>query len=197
MIRPLGSLLAVAAIGLLAGCSSAGTTQPGSGSAARASSAGPGSGGSHASAQAGTQASKPVKGGRLDVCRAVPLATVASLTKRKYSGSLARNGRSGGVPVSQCVYTNGVAANADALQLIIRVFRGAPSKGIFAAQDEELGDMRLVPGIGDSAQGDDVELDIAWGRDIVVVQDDPLPGSSTGLRRSVLIALAQKLHRAL
>jgi hypothetical protein len=131
------------------------------------------------------------------VCSVVPLATVVSVTGRGYTESNLVTGNVGGSVETDCVYKHGAPNGADALQLEIRVFRGVDPRGVFALQDETVGDLEPVSGIGDSAQGSDTELDVAWGHDVVVVEDDLYPGTAPALTKTMYTALAQKVHQAL
>ena len=146
---------------------------------------------------AAAASSSPAGGGLISVCAAVPLATVVSLTHRGYTEAKEVKAKVSGFEDLGCVYKHGATNDADALQLVISVIRGGDPRGVFALMDEQLSDMTPISGLGDSAQGDDVELDVAWGKDVVVVQDDIFPGTMPGLTRATYTALAQKVHQSL
>ena len=180
----------LALVGLaLAGCS-AGTSTAGSSA---------GSGGASASS-APSAPSAPSGGtatGAVDVCSAVPVATIVSLTGR--SGYLKTNGGSStqsGADVDVCQYFDTDDASTG-YQLTLAVFRNGDPAKIFADRAALMASLAPVSGYGDRAQAGDGELEVVYGSRVITATDALHPGDESSLSTAQLAKIVEAMHAKL
>ena len=134
-----------------------------------------------------------------DVCAAIPLAAVSAATGRNYTATMGASADQNGTAVTGCSYHDGdVAAGTDQILLDIEVFHDADPRGVFAYEESSVSaeEMQSISGIGDSAQLDEDELDVAWGRTVVAIVDALRPGDMNPLSRDAFESLAKQAHNA-
>jgi hypothetical protein len=173
----------------LAGCASPVSTAAPSGS--------PAAGGSPAPSAPPAAAT----GKHVDVCKVVPLATVANLTGKPYvSTQDVVDQKAEGLEASSCGY-NGTE---DSLQnFAIKVFYGTPSATLsyLAGVDSSSFGEDLttnVSGIGDKALTDGSDdLAVQYGNDVVYIEDVSEPPSSALVPLSQMEQLAAMVHSAM
>ena len=177
----------LALVGLaLAGCS-AGTSTAGSSA---------GSGGASASS-APSAPSGGTATGAVDVCSAVPVATIVSLTGR--SGYLKTNGGSStqsGADVDVCQYFDTDDASTG-YQLTLAVFRNGDPAKIFADRAALMASLAPVSGYGDRAQAGDGELEVVYGSRVITVTDALHAGDESSLSTAQLAKIVEALHAKL
>lgn len=177
----------LALVGLaLAGCS-AGTSTAGSSA---------GSGGASASS-APSAPSGGTATGAVDVCSAVPVATIVSLTGR--SGYLKTNGGSStqsGADVDVCQYFDTDDASTG-YQLTLAVFRNGDPAKIFADRAALMASLAPVSGYGDRAQAGDGELEVVYGSRVITVTDALHAGDESSLSTAQLAKIVEAMHAKL
>jgi len=183
----LPAFAALALVGLaLVGCS-AGTSTAGSSA---------GSGGASASS-APSAPSGGTATGAVDVCSAVPVATIVSLTGR--SGYLKTNGGSStqsGADVDVCQYFDTDDASTG-YQLTLAVFRNGDPAKIFADRAALMASLAPVSGYGDRAQAGDGELEVVYGSRVITATDALHAGDESSLSTAQLAKIVEALHAKL
>jgi hypothetical protein len=135
--------------------------------------------------------------GPVDVCAAVPLSAVVQITGRSaYTTMVGGTGTDQNAKVYYCQYSDGDISTAQSV-FTISVYRGGDSTSIMAKLSQALSGTSPVSGVGDKAQGNDVELDTVYGSDVVVVSDTLDPSDSSNLPQSVFIALSKRVQKGL
>jgi hypothetical protein len=139
-------------------------------------------------------------GKRIDVCAAVPLATVVSIVGKPYSMTKDDPVQQvNGVLVGGCVYTGDTDS---LLGADIKVYYGAPATVWTAIQGEDSSldtPMKLVvTGLGDKAMSDGID-DIAaqYGNDIIEVEDVSEPPDGSYVTPGEMKQLVQLVHAAM
>jgi hypothetical protein len=135
--------------------------------------------------------------GLVDVCSAVPLAVVVQTTGRSaYTTVAGGTGVDQNAKVYYCQYSDGDISTAESV-FTISVYRGGDSTSIMAKLAQALGGASPVSGVGDKAQANDVELDVVYGTDVVVVSDILDPGTASNLPQSAFVALSKRIQKGL
>jgi outer membrane protein TolC len=186
---PVAVSITLAAGLLLAGCASPVPTAAASGSPAPAASA------------ATSAPPAPASGKHVDLCKAVPLATLEKVTGKSYATTQdVADQKAQGLEASSCGY-NGTQDSQQ--NFAIKVFYGTPSAtltylaGVDSSQFGE--DLTTnVSGIGDKALTDGSDdLAVQYGNDVVYVEDVSEPPGADLVPLSQMEQLAAMVHSAM
>jgi hypothetical protein len=199
-VRTLATAAAAALLAaeLLAACGSSGSSgsvSPPAGSLGPASASAATTGTSLSGALPPSSAApKPSGSGPVDVCGAIPLATVKSVTGRTvYTTPHKVDGTTEGAHLYGCEYTDSADAG-DALDgFNVVVYRGGDTDKIMRDLAAALtSGASPQSGIGDRAQLGDGELDVVVGGDVVVVSDSVHEGDLAELTLAQFENLANR-----
>jgi outer membrane protein TolC len=186
---PVAVSVTLAAGLLLAGCASAVPTAATSGSPAPADSAAPSAPPAAAS------------GKHVDVCKALPIATLEKLTGKSYATTQdIADQKAQGLEASSCGY-NGTQDSQQ--NFAIKVFYGTPSATftyLAGVDSSQLGENLTtnVPGTGDKALTDGSDdLAVEYGNDVVYIEDVSEPPGAALVPLSQMQQLAAMVHSAM
>lgn len=133
--------------------------------------------------------------GPVDVCGAIPLATIVSATGRSvYTTATPVTAADEGATLYVCEYTDGATIPDSSNVFNIGVYRGGDPTKIMTDLATSQGS-GAVPhsGIGDRAQLGDTELDVVVGTDVLFVSDTLREGQYTVVAPATLEKLARQL----
>jgi hypothetical protein len=151
---------------LLSSCSAGGTTprsRPGTTSASSVAPAAP--------EQPRARKTRSVES--IDVCKALPLETVVSVTGRAFTKASAASSTQDGIPITACAYEGAEGDLASFLLMSVFVYPTGGADAVTAYQNKFGGGLSPtpVPGVGDSAQSSGHDLVAQFGDQVIAVVD--------------------------
>lgn len=151
---------------LLSSCSAGGNTPRSTPDTASASSVAPAP-----TEQPRAKKSRSVES--IDVCKALPLETVVSVTGRAFTKSSAATSTQDGIPITACAYEGAEGDLASFLLMSVIVYQSGGAAAVTAYQKKFGGGLSPtpVPGVGDSAQSSGHDLVAQFGDEVIAVID--------------------------
>lgn len=109
----------------------------------------------------------------IDVCKALPLETVVSVTGRAFTKSSAATSTQEGIPITACAYEGAEGDLASFLLMSVFVYPSGGASAVTAYQNKFGGGLTPtpVPGVGDSAQSSGHDLVVRFGDQVIAVVD--------------------------